>query len=99
MSDVLLDGYQLLDGLVRLVSVEYIFYGSLHSFMTYGRSVKEFLFISYFLFLINCQRSLSAALFRIRSQSSLPDRYRYRYSVDGLQSEEMMIYIKRRGVT
>ena len=32
---------------------------------TYGRSVKELLFISFYLFLINLQRSLSAALFHI----------------------------------
>ena len=45
--------------LVRLASVEYIFYQSLHSFMTCGRSVKEFLFLSYFLFAINFQQLIA----------------------------------------
>ena len=43
---------------VRLASVQYIFYVSLHSFMSSKLSVKEFSFISYFLFYHNyCNHS------------------------------------------
>ena len=52
--------------------------------MTCGRSVKEFSFISYFLFLINLQHALRALPFSL----SLPDRYCY--------VTNMMVYIKRR---
>ena len=38
---------------IRLASVWYVFYVSLQSFMTCGRIVKEFSFISDFLFLPN----------------------------------------------
>ena len=66
---------------VCLASIWYIFYVSLQSFMTCGQSVKEFSFISYFLFLINLQRALPSSL-------SLPDRYGY--------ATNLMVYIKRR---
>ena len=45
--------YTMLAMFVCLSSVWYALYVSLHSFMACGRSVKEFSFISYFLFLIN----------------------------------------------
>ena len=63
----------------RHVSVWYVFYVSLQSFMSCIRSVKTFFFVSYFLFLINRQRSL-AKLFplpyllpNLWSLYSLPD--------------------------
>ena len=50
---------------VRIAPAWYDLYGSLHSFITCGWSVKELSFISYLLFLINPQSALGAAFFRI----------------------------------
>ena len=74
MKDVILDGDLILDVLVRLASVEYIFYVSLQSFMPCGRIVNVFSFNYYLLFIINFQRSISAALFHI--YEILGDPYR-----------------------
>ena len=69
---------------VYLESVWYVFYASIQSFVTCGQSVKEFSFISYFLFLINMQR----ALIFLHSSILIPDRYRY--------VAKVMVYIKTR---
>ena len=71
MRDLILDGDLLLDVLVHITSIEYVFFISPHIFMACGRSFKEFSFVSYILFLIKCQQSLSASLFRICPQSSI----------------------------
>ena len=69
--EVMLSTDKILAIFVCLASVWYVFYESLQSFMTCGRSVKEFSFISYFLFIINPQRVLSAALLCIRFLSPI----------------------------
>ena len=82
-----------------LVSVRYIFYISLQTFMTCGRIIKQFSFVSYFLFLINPQQFLSASLFCILSQYFLANSYCYGYSVGGIQLEKVVMYVKMKGVT
>ena len=68
---------------VYLASIWYVFYASLHSFMTYGWNAKEFSFISYLLFLINLKCALIAL------PTSLFPHYRYHYAT------KVMVYIKR----
>ena len=76
--------------------------------MTRGRSVKQLSFISYFLFIINCQQSLSAALFRIHELSLLYLLLISWYTVkvgDDLHKEDrgdmmyVVFYIEERGET
>ena len=78
---------KMIDIFVCLASVWYVLCVSLQSFMTCRRSVKELSLISYFLFLINLQRTIRA----ISSSIFLPDWYIY--------VTKSMVYIKKIGVT
>ena len=68
------------DVFVRIASVNYVFYISLQSFMTCGRSVKEkiFSFISYYILFFNPSTITCAHIFSLANHSLpnplLPDR-------------------------